>query len=272
MADEDISEFLQTAKDSAKAAGKVLAERFTQERTIEYKSSGIDLVTDADKASEKALLALIRQRHPAHSILAEESGSVTGNAYRWIVDPLDGTTNYAHGIPHFCVSVALEGPTGILAGAVYDPLRDELFWAGKGKGAHLNDKPIRPSSLQTLDRSLLCTGFPYSIREKPEGPLGLFNRLIRRAQGIRRMGAAALDLAYVASGRIDGFFEFGLKAWDVAAGALLVWEGGGVMTQIDGSPLNLAIGDVMAAAAGVFPELQKECSEYLLTQSGIKAG
>lgn len=258
----NLSELLRTAVEGAKRSGEILADRFNQERTISFKG-GINLVTDADHASEEALIAFIRSRHPGHAILAEESGRTEGAEYQWIIDPLDGTTNYAHRIPHFCVSVAVRGEAGVLAGAVFDPLRNEMFSAAKGMGAHLNGAPIRTSDATDIGRSVLFTGFPYDIRESPEVPLGLFNRLIRRAQGIRRMGAAALDLAYVASGRVEGFFEFGLKPWDIAAGALLVWEAGGQMGLIDSSPLDLAVGDILGACPGIYDKLGAECRQFV---------
>ncbi len=254
----------RTAEEGARLAGRILAERFQGERTIEFKHSGIDLVTDADKASEEALLGFLRARHPGHAFLAEESGaSQGGSGLRWLIDPLDGTTNYAHRVPHFCVSVAVEGPEGLLAGVVYDPMLDELFSAARGEGATLNGRPLRASGTTEVGRALLCTGFPYDVRERPEGPVGLFNRFIRRAQGIRRTGSAALDLAYVAAGRFDGFFEFGLKPWDIGAGGLLVKEAGGVMVRIDGAPFDVAQGDVLGCAPGLAVELQEECRQFL---------
>jgi myo-inositol-1(or 4)-monophosphatase len=266
MAD-DISTLLSTAVEGARRAGKILAQRFDQERTVEFKG-GINLVTDADRASEQELIAFIRARHPGHAILAEESGATEGTQFQWVIDPLDGTTNYAHRIPHFCVSVAVRGEAGIMAGAVFDPIRKEMFSAGKGRGAELNGQPLQVSSATRMDRALLCTGFPYDVQENPEAPLGLFGRLIRKAQGIRRMGAAALDLAYVAAGRVDGFFEFGLKPWDIAAGALLVWEAEGQMVQIDGAPLDITVGNILACAPGIFPELSAECRTFLAQARG----
>jgi myo-inositol-1(or 4)-monophosphatase len=257
-----LEELLFSAETAARRAGAVLAGRFELQRTIELKG-GIDLVTDADRASERELLGYLHSRHPSHSILSEEAGATRGDQLRWIVDPLDGTTNYSHRVAHFAVSVAVEGPEGLLAGAVYDPLRDELFSAAKGRGAHLNGKAIRTSDVDSLEYALLCTGFPYDVREKPQAPVGLFNRFIMRAQGVRRFGSAALDLAYVASGRFDGFFEFGLKAWDVAAGALLVSEAGGVITCIDGSPLSLTRGDLMASNRPIQETLRRETAAFL---------
>ncbi|MBN1209866.1 MAG: inositol monophosphatase [Myxococcaceae bacterium] len=263
MEQETPAALRRTAEEGARLAGRLLAERFQGERTIEFKRSGIDLVTDADKAAEEALLQFLRARYPGHAILAEESGASQGTGLRWLIDPLDGTTNYAHRVPHFCVSVAVDGPGGVLAGAVYDPMLDELFSAARGEGATLNGQPLKASATSEVGRALLCTGFPYDVRERPEGPVGLFNRFIRRAQGIRRTGSAALDLAYVAAGRFDGFFEFSLKPWDIGAGSLLVKEAGGVMTAIDGTPFDVMRGDVLASAPGLAAELQEECRQFI---------
>jgi myo-inositol-1(or 4)-monophosphatase len=257
-----LEELLFAAEEAARQSGEVLAARYQQQRTIEFKG-GIDLVTDADKASERELLVYLRSRFPTHSILSEESGATGDDPIRWIVDPLDGTTNYSHRVAHFAVSVAVEGPQGLLAGAVFDPLRNEMFSAAKGRGARLNGEPIKTSEVDSIARALLCTGFPYDVRERPDAPIGLFNRFVVRAQGVRRFGSAALDLAYVASGRFDGFFEFGLKAWDVAAGALVVSEAGGVISCIDGTPLNLFRGDVMASSRLLEPTLRKEIAAFL---------
>jgi myo-inositol-1(or 4)-monophosphatase len=258
----DPKELLATASLAARAAGQLLAARFLDERTVELKG-GIDLVTDADRAAEESVLGILRDRYPDHSILAEESGASRGSGIRWLVDPLDGTTNYAHQVPHFCVSIAAQSGEGLLAGVVYDPMRDECFEAALGYGATLNGRPLRCSPAKDLHRALLCTGFPYDVREQPDRPVGLFSHLIRRAQGIRRMGSAALDLAYVAAGRFDGFFEFGLKPWDIAAGALLVQEAGGRAARIDGAPLELALGDVLASGAGLFEPLCEQSSLFL---------
>ncbi len=262
MSDESPATLRRTAEEGARLAGRVLAERFLGERTIEYKG-GIDLVTDADRAAEEAVLGFIRQRYPGHAVLAEESGASQGSGFRWIVDPLDGTTNYSHRVPHFCVSVGVEGPDGLLAGAIYDPMLNELFSAARGEGATLNGRPLRASDTPELSRALLCTGFPYDVHQRPEGPVGLLRRFIVQAQGIRRTGSAALDLAYVAAGRFDGFFEFGLKPWDVAAGALLVKEAGGTMVRIDGAPFQVGHGDVLACAPGLASALIAECQGFL---------
>ena len=253
---------LETAVEGARRAGRILAERFHQPRTIDFKG-GIDLVTDADRASEKVLLEWLRSRHPDHAILSEESGASAGSTYRWIIDPLDGTTNYAHQLPHFSVTIAAEGEDGVQVGVVYDPMREELFSAVRGRGATLNGNPIRPSTIDRLDRALLCTGFPYDVREHPEGPAGLIARFLGLVQGIRRLGSAALDMAYTASGRYDGYFEFNLKPWDIAAGALICSEAGAAATRIDGAPYDTSVIDVLAAAPGVAPALTAECRRFL---------
>ncbi len=258
-----VSELRQTAEEAALRAGRLLADRFEDARTIEYKG-GIDLVTDGDKAAEAAILEVVHGRYPGHAVLAEESGAQKGEGFRWIIDPLDGTTNYSHQVPHFAVSIAVEDAQGLVAGVVYDPMRQESFSAGRGRGATLNGRPLAVSGAQRLGQALLCTGFPYDIRERPHAPLALFNRLIGHAQGIRRMGSAALDLAYVAAGRFDGFFEFGLKAWDIAAGALLITEAGGRMTRIDGEPLDLALGDVLCGPPVLYDALLEQVRPLLV--------
>jgi myo-inositol-1(or 4)-monophosphatase len=258
------------AERLARAAGAVLRARLLEARTVEFKDAGSsNLVTDADRASEALLLAGLADAFPSHGVLAEESGEVGQGELTWLVDPLDGTVNYAHGVPHFCVSLALEGPLGpglprgALVGVVYDPMRDELFAAARGHGAFLGATRLRVSSAPSLARALICTGFPYDSTVTVKPPLGLFNRIVPRAQGIRRMGAAALDLSYVAAGRFDGFFEFGLKPWDTAAGGLLVLEAGGVMTNLDGTPWSTRAPDVIGSNFMVAPELIAECEGYL---------
>ncbi|MGQ0507469.1 MAG: inositol monophosphatase family protein [Myxococcaceae bacterium] len=263
MTAAEVTELRASVEEAATRAGEILAERFEKVRTIEFKG-GIDLVTDADKASEAELISFIGKRYPDHSILAEESGLTTkASGLRWVIDPLDGTTNYAHRVPHFCVSVAVEDSDGVVAGVVLDPLRGELFSAGRGQGATVSGRPLKTSQVESLQRALVCTGFPYDVRERPEAPVGLFNHFIRKVQGVRRMGAAALDLAYVAAGRFDGYFEFGLKAWDIAAGALLVTEAGGVIRQIDGAPLNLALGDVYACAGSLDAAFAEQTQAFI---------
>lgn len=256
-----MNELLDTAIHAAREAGRVLREKLDQARTVDFKGD-VNLVTDADLASEQVLLGVLRSRFPSHRFIAEESGGSGAGDFTWYVDPLDGTTNYAHGVPHFCVSVAVEGP-GAAAGVVFDPMRDELFAAARGQGATLNGRPIRVTSAAALKRALLVTGFPYDLEAHPEAPLGLFNRIVTRAQGMRRFGSAALDLCWVAAGRFDGFFEFGLKPWDVAAGALIVEEAGGVVKRIDGGDFTPLYGDLVGAGAALAPELVRECADFV---------
>jgi myo-inositol-1(or 4)-monophosphatase len=252
--DEMFDAPLQSAILAARAGGKELERRFTLPRTIAQKSRPTDLVTDADTAAEAEILAVIRARHPSDAILAEESGatgqsSTTQLQNRWIIDPLDGTTNYAHGVPHFSVSIAYEVSGTLVVGVIYDPMRDELFAAVKGRGATLNAHPIQVSEVHGLKSALLATGFPYWLSERPEHLLSLFGAYVREAQAVRRFGSAALDLAWVAAGRYDGFFELGLKAWDLAAGVLIIEEAGGVVSGVSGEPIDLEAGHVLAANA-----------------------
>jgi len=220
----------------ARRAGEMLRAAYGQRHHIDYKGA-IDLVTEVDRQVEAFLLSEIRQRFPDHRILAEESGAQAGNhCCIWYVDPLDGTVNYAHGIPIFAVSIAFEAQGERRLGVVYDPMRDECFSAERGRGAWLNGEPIHPSTTPDLDHSLLVTGFPYDIRQNPENNLNHFARFSLLTQGVRRLGSAALDLCYVAAGRFDGFWEMRLSPWDVAAGALIAEEAGAVVTNMQGGP------------------------------------
>lgn len=230
---------IQTARD----AGRLLAERFGRSLRVSNKSE-LDLVTESDLASERLIIDRIKTYYPRHAILAEESGmnplASDGEQgdWRWIIDPLDGTTNYAHGYPCFCVSIGLEHKGRIEVGVVYDPMRDECFAAERGEGAALNGKRIRVSPTPNLASALLCTGFPYDVRERGEFARHFAN-FIMNAQGVRRDGAAALDLAYIAAGRFDGFWEEGLKPWDVAAGVLLIEEAGGKVSDYHGEAFDI---------------------------------
>jgi myo-inositol-1(or 4)-monophosphatase len=252
--------------EAARRGGAVLREAFGRRRTISYKG-GIDLVTDADHASEAALLEFLAARCPGAAVLAEESGAsgIAGGRLRFIVDPLDGTTNYAHGLPHFAVNVGVEDEQGLLAGATYDPLRDEMFLAARGQGASLGGAPIATSDGAELGRALLCTGFPYDVHQNPDGPLGLFAAYLKRARAIRRMGSAALDLAYVACGRFDGFWEMKLKPWDLAPGILLVREAGGIVTDFGRGDGMLASGEICAANRPLHPALMAVLAEVRAT-------
>lgn len=248
---------IQTARD----AGRILAERFGRTLEITNKSE-LDLVTESDLASERLIIDRIKTHHPRHAILAEESGASEPDDreresdWRWIIDPLDGTTNYAHGYPCFCVSIGLAHRGRLELGVIYDPMRDELFTAERGQGAALNGRRIRVSPTPHLASALLCTGFPYDVRERTEFARHFAN-FIMAAQGVRRDGAAALDLAYVAAGRFDGFWEEGLKPWDVAAGALLIEEAGGRVTNYAGGPLDIYSPPIMASNGLVHEEMMR---------------
>ena len=231
---------LNFAIETAREAGQILLEKFG--RKIEISKKGdINLVTEADIASEKHIIEKINTHYPKHSILAEESGDavVIGNSkWKWVIDPLDGTTNFAHGYPCFCVTLALEHEGEIVVGVTYDPTRNELFASEKGSGATLNNKPIRVSETRQLKDALLVTGFPYDARER-ENFARHFTGFTHKSRGIRRDGSAAIDMAYVACGRFDGFWEEGLHAWDVAAGVLFIEESGGRVSYYDDSPFSI---------------------------------
>ncbi|MBI4469653.1 MAG: inositol monophosphatase [Acidobacteria bacterium] len=232
----------------AREAGDLLRDRFGGKLGVSHKGR-IDLVTEADLQSEALIRERLAIRYPRHQLLAEEGGLADGSSsdHRWIVDPLDGTTNFAHGYPVFCVSIALEVGGKVELGVVYDPMRDELFAAERGAGASLNNKPIRVSSTEKLSGSLLSTGFPYDIKTSRLTNLEHWSNFALRVQGLRRDGAAALDLCYVGCGRHDGFWELGLSPWDVAAGTLIVEEAGGRVTDLHGGPSSIYRREILAS-------------------------
>ncbi|MFN2493661.1 MAG: inositol monophosphatase family protein [Pyrinomonadaceae bacterium] len=239
---------IQTARD----AGRILADRVGRALQVSNKGA-IDLVTESDLASERLIIDRIKSHYPRHAILAEESGATDGievvagkTDWKWIIDPLDGTTNYAHGYPCFCVSIALECAGEIEVGVIYDPMRDEMFAAERGRGATLNELPMRVSRVDDLNAAMLCTGFPYNVRERPNFVQDFAN-FTMEAQAVRRDGSASLDLAYVACGRFDGFWEEGLRAWDIAAGVLLIHEAGGKITDFNGGSLDIYNPRVLAS-------------------------
>ena len=241
---------LNIAVDAAKQAGKFLKQNLGKVREIEQKSGQEkNLVTEIDKRSEKIIIDHIKKYYPGHDILAEESGarSSPGSKYKWIIDPLDGTTNYTHAFPVFCVSIGVEYQEELLLGVIYDPNFDELFTAEKGKGAYLNGRRISVSRTSSLDKSLLVTGFPYNIADNPDHAVEHFVGFLMKAQAIRRMGSAAIDLAYTAAGRYDGFWEVALNPWDMAAGALMVTEAGGTITDFSGAPFSIYRKEVLAS-------------------------
>ena len=220
---------LRLAVELARRAGGLLLNGYGRATQIRHKGT-IDLVTEYDLKSEQLLVEGIRSAYPADGILSEEGGGAAGEGVRWLVDPLDGTTNFAHGLPIFSISIACVRADELLLGVIYDPTRDELYHAVAGEGAFLNETPVRVSAADMLGESLLVTGFPYDIRTNPDNNLDYFNRLALRARAVRRLGSAALDLAYVAAGRFDGYWELRLNAWDWAAGVLMVREAGGRAT------------------------------------------
>lgn len=249
-----------TAVAFAREAGAILREGYGRSHRPELKGR-IDLVTEYDRRSERLLLNRIAGRFPGHAVLAEESGAhETGGNVRWIVDPLDGTTNFAHNYPFFCVSIGVEVAGELAAGVVYDPIRDELFAAAVGQGATLNGRAIQVSDIPRVDQGLLVTGFPYGVREHPERSVPVFQAFLTRAQGVRRDGSAALNLCYLACGRFDGFWEGDLSPWDMAAGVLIVREAGGKVTGYDGGAFHLEAREIL----GTNGEIHEEMREILL--------
>lgn len=245
---------LELAIEIAREVGALQRQWFTEPRTIETKSSAIDLVTDVDRACDVLIRERIASSFPEDGMLTEEDSEHRGTSdWRWVVDPLDGTTNYAHGIPHFAVAIGLELAGESVAGVIYDPIRDELFRAERGSGAWLNESPIRVSEIDMLRSALLATGFAYDVHTVESDNIAFFTRFMRRAQAIRRAGSAALDLAYLAAGRFDGFWELDLHPWDVSAGLVMVKEAGGAATDLDGSSVP-ATGERLVASNGLLHE------------------
>jgi len=261
-----VNEMLDFAIETVREAGRLLRARFEHQHIVASKSSPIDLVTEADLASERLIVDRIRQRFPDHAILAEEGqGGGNRSPYVWLIDPLDGTTNYAHGFPVFSVNIALARGGEILLGVTYDPLRDELFTAQWGAGAFLNERRLRVSQTAHLSESLLATGFPYNRATNPQNNLGPFNAVMPLVRGIRRGGSAALDLAYVAAGRLDGYWEFWLNPWDWAAGVLLVTEAGGTVTDVAGQPWRLDSSSMVATNGHLHQELLRAVNDGWMT-------
>jgi myo-inositol-1(or 4)-monophosphatase len=232
---------------ASQEGGKVLKDFLGKKLKVKHKGE-IDIVTEADYLSEHAITKIIKEKFPDHQIYAEEKKDYTDipSSFIWFIDPLDGTTNFAHGLPIFCISIALEVEGELMMGLVYDPPREELFFALKGKRAYLNNKRIKVSETKKLDKSLLVTGFPYDVRTSKENNLNYFQSFIMKAQAVRRLGSAALDLCYVASGRFDGFWEMKLSPWDVAAGSLIVKEAGGEVTNFSGKKFNIHGREILA--------------------------
>ncbi|MBI4400533.1 MAG: inositol monophosphatase [Nitrospirae bacterium] len=244
------------AIEAARLAGAILNEHARHGFRVEHKDA-VNLVTDADRRAEQAIVDVIKHDYPTHQILAEERGLLEGtpSLYKWVIDPLDGTTNFAHGYPAYCVSIGLEYQGRCILGVVFDPTRQELFVAEAGGGAFLNGTPIHVSHTPKLDAALLVTGFAYDIRESPQNNLDHFARFALRAQGVRRTGSAALDLCYVSAGRFDGFWELKLHPWDTAAGALIVTEAGGQVTDLAGDPFSIYRKEIVASNGLIHDEM-----------------
>ncbi len=257
---------LNTAVKAARRAGQVInrASLDIDQIKVSTKQQS-DYVTEVDKLAESAIIEMLRETYPNHAILAEESGASGDEQaeYQWIIDPLDGTTNFIHGFPQYAVSIALAHKGVLSQAVVYDTTRNELFTASKGGGAFLNDKRIRVSKRTKLDESLIGTGFPYRSFKHIDPYLAIFRDLAQKTAGMRRPGAASLDLAYVAMGRLDGFWEFGLAPWDMAAGALLISEAGGLVGDLTGEPNYLASGNMVAGTPKIFGQLLQVIEPHL---------
>ena len=250
---------LNIAIRAARAAGDVIIRQIDHVQDLPVtKKSRNDFVTEVDKHAEMAIIETLRNSFPNHAFLAEESGQQGDSPYLWIIDPLDGTTNYLHGFPQYAVSIALQHKGELVQAVVYDPLRQELFTASRGEGAMLNNKRIRVSKQKSLEGALLGTGFPFKEQERLNEYLDSFKALFPMTAGIRRAGAASLDLAYVACGRLDGFWEFGLKPWDIAAGVLLIQEAGGMISGICGNENYMETGNIVAATPEIFDMMTKK--------------
>jgi myo-inositol-1(or 4)-monophosphatase len=257
--------YLATAIEAVTRAGEVQLSRFGTSMRVDKKGA-IDLVTEIDLEIEREFRATIAARFPDHVVLGEEFGSSDDRdatpRFCWVFDPVDGTTNYAHGLPIFCSSLALEIDGEIMVGAVYDPTRRELFTAERGQGAWLNGAPLRVSTADELIDSLLVTGFHYGIQRDPEELVGLFREFITRSRAVRRLGSAALDLCYVAAGRFDGYWESKIQPWDVAAGGLIVEEAAGRVTTIAGEPFRSRAGSVLASNGLIHDLMLKVIGEF----------
>jgi myo-inositol-1(or 4)-monophosphatase len=247
---------LNTAVKAARKAGAIINRASLDLDLVQVASKGrSDFVTEVDRAAEHAIVELLRKAYPDHAVLAEESGASGSSEYTWIIDPLDGTTNFIHGFPQYAISIALRHREHITQAVVYDPTRNELFTASRGRGAFLNDRRMRVSRRIKLTECLIGTGFPFRSLEHLDEYVRMFKRITEHTAGIRRPGAATLDLAYVACGRLDGFWEIGLSPWDMAAGSLLILEGGGLVSDFDGEPHYLQKGRIVCGTPKIFPQL-----------------
>jgi myo-inositol-1(or 4)-monophosphatase len=254
---------LNTAVRAARQSGRIILMHYDRLDRIEVTQKGRnDFVSQADTEAEEIALEILLKAYPEHGVVAEESGRREGGEYTWVIDPLDGTTNFIHGFPQFAVSIAVLKGSTIEHGVIYDPLRNELFTSSRGQGAQLNDRRIRVSNCGLLELALLGTGFPFRELDRLDQWVKAFRTLTRRSAGIRRTGSAALDLAYVAAGRMDGFWEFGLQPWDMAAGALLIREAGGLISDPAGSQDFLDSGNVVTANPRIFNDLLRIIAKH----------
>ena len=252
-----MTDFIAVARDAALKAGGILRENIHGLREITYKGD-INLVTEMDMRSERTIVEMLHGAFPDHGVVAEEETKLcNASGYTWVIDPLDGTTNYAHGYPCFAVSIALKHEEDVILGVVYDPMRDELFTARKGLGAYLNGKQIKVSAVDALIKSLLATGFPYDRKVSDKNNLSYFCDLLMASQEVRRDGSAALDLCYVAAGRLDGFWELKLKPWDVAAGSLVVNEAGGLVSDLSGNRFDMHDEEILASNGRIHRQMIK---------------
>lgn len=255
---------LNIAVRAARNAGNIIIRNLDRlEQLSVHTKDRNDFVSDVDQQAEQEIIGTIRKAYPSHGILAEESGSQAGDEYQWIIDPLDGTTNYLHGFPQFAVSIALRYKGRLEQAVIYDPLQQELFTATRGSGAHLDNRRIRVSNRHKLEGALLGTGFPFRSQRHLDTYLDMFRALFPKTAGIRRAGSAALDLAYIASGRLDGFWEIGLKEWDMAAGTLLIQEAGGLSGDFVGGHGYMKSGNLVSANPKLFPLILKTIRPYL---------
>jgi myo-inositol-1(or 4)-monophosphatase len=256
ISDGVIKKCFNTALTAAQAGGENIKKELDSSLDIDFKGRA-NIVTQVDRGTEEIIVNIIKSRFPEHKILAEETPPVKDGAslFKWIIDPLDGTTNFVHNFPFFAVSVALEYDEEVVIGVIYDPVRKELFSAIKERGSYLNKTPIRVSEVEKISDSLLATGFPYELNEDFYKNMKLFKKFYERSQGVRRAGAAALDLCYIACGRLDGFWEYGLNPWDVAAGSLIVSEAGGRLSNFNGCELSIYENQILASNNHIHDEM-----------------
>jgi len=255
---------INIATRAARSAGNILVRYFSHVDSLNVQTKGKnEFVSDVDRAAEQAILDVLRRAYPGHAILAEESGAQEGNDFQWVIDPLDGTTNYLHGVPQFAVSIGLLNRGVLEHGVIYDPIREEMYTASRGQGALLNDRRIRVTGRKSLEGALIGTGIPFRDTSTADAYFAILREMIKDTAGIRRPGSAALDLAYVAAGRFDGFWEFGLKPWDLAAGALLVKEAGGLVTDIGGGDKFVETGNIIAGNLKVHGAMKQLIKPHL---------